>query len=57
MGIYGGVGWAKPILHRPSVTTLKKSFQQGCSLCDSEKFINQFMDHSRNNAINDFSFL
>jgi chromosomal replication initiator protein len=53
--IYGGVGLGKTHLAQSIGNETKRSFSNKVVLyVSSEKFINQFQDHSRNNAINDF---
>ena len=53
--IYGGVGLGKTHLAQAIGNEVKRSHPNKVVLyVSSEKFINQFMDHSRNNAINDF---
>ncbi|HVV06887.1 MAG TPA: chromosomal replication initiator protein DnaA, partial [Puia sp.] len=53
--IYGGVGLGKTHLAQAIGNEVKRLHQNKVVLyVSSEKFINQFMDHSRNNAINDF---
>lgn len=53
--IYGGVGLGKTHLAQAIGNEVKRSNPNKVVLyVSSEKFINQFMDHSRNNAINDF---
>lgn len=53
--IYGGVGLGKTHLAQAIGNEVKKLNQGKVVLyVSSEKFINQFQDHSRNNAINDF---
>src|SRR5689334_16044231 len=53
--IYGGVGLGKTHLAQAIGNEVKRSHPNRVVLyVSSEKFINQFMDHSRNNAINDF---
>lgn len=53
--IYGGVGLGKTHLAQAIGNEVKRS-QSGKVVLyvSSEKFINQFVDHGRNNAINDF---
>lgn len=53
--IYGGVGLGKTHLAQAIGNEVKRSNPNKVVLyVSSEKFINQFQDHSRNNAINDF---
>src|SRR5215831_9774536 len=53
--IYGGVGLGKTHLAQAIGNDVKRNQPNRVVLyVSSEKFINQFMDHSRNNAINDF---
>jgi chromosomal replication initiator protein len=53
--IYGGVGLGKTHLAQAIGNEVKRSNANKVVLyVSSEKFITQFMDHSRNNAINDF---
>lgn len=53
--IYGGVGLGKTHLGQAIGNEVKRMHQNKVVLyVSSEKFINQFQDHSRNNAINDF---
>ena len=53
--IYGGVGLGKTHLAQCIGNEVKKLHPNKIVLyVSSEKFINQFQDHSRNNAINDF---
>ena len=53
--IYGGVGLGKTHLAQAIGNEVKRSHPGKVVLyVSSEKFINQFQDHSRNNAINDF---
>lgn len=53
--VYGGVGFGKTHLAQAIGNEVKKLHPNKIVLyVSSEKFINQFMDHSRNNAINDF---
>lgn len=53
--IYGGVGLGKTHLAQAIGNDVKKVNPGKVVLyVSSEKFINQFQDHSRNNAINDF---
>ncbi len=53
--IYGGVGLGKTHLAQCIGNEVKKLNPNKIVLyVSSEKFINQFQDHSRNNAINDF---
>ncbi len=53
--IYGGVGLGKTHLVQSIGNEVKKMHPNKVVLyVSSEKFINQFQDHSRNNAINDF---
>jgi chromosomal replication initiator protein len=53
--IYGGVGLGKTHLAQAIGNEVKKQHPNRVVLyVSSEKFINQFVDHSRNNAINDF---
>jgi chromosomal replication initiator protein len=53
--IYGGVGLGKTHLAQSIGNETKRMFPNKVVLyVSSEKFINQFQDHSRNNAINDF---
>jgi chromosomal replication initiator protein len=53
--IYGGVGLGKTHLAQAIGNEVKRLHPNKVVLyVSSEKFINQFMDHSRNNAINDF---
>src|SRR5215213_4738927 len=53
--IYGGVGLGKTHLAQAIGNEVKRGQPQRVVLyVSSEKFINQFVDHSRNNAINDF---
>ena len=53
--IYGGVGLGKTHLAQAIGNEVKKVNANKVVLyVSSEKFINQFQDHSRNNAINDF---
>ena len=53
--IYGGVGLGKTHLAQAIGNEVKRSQAHRVVLyVSSEKFINQFVDHSRNNAINDF---
>ncbi len=53
--VYGGVGLGKTHLAQAIGNEVKKLHANKVVLyVSSEKFINQFQDHSRNNAINDF---
>ena len=53
--IYGGVGFGKTHLAQAIGNEVKRQHPHKVVLyVSSEKFINQFQDHSRNNAINDF---
>ena len=53
--IYGGVGLGKTHLAQAIGNEVKRLHNNKVVLyVSSEKFINQFIDHSRNNAINDF---
>ncbi len=53
--IYGGVGLGKTHLAQSIGNEVKRLHPTKVVLyVSSEKFINQFIDHSRNNAINDF---
>jgi len=53
--IYGGVGLGKTHLAQAIGNEVKRMHPNKVVLyVSSEKFINQFQDHSRNNAINDF---
>lgn len=53
--IYGGVGLGKTHLAQAIGNDVKKQHPNKVVLyVSSEKFINQFQDHGRNNAINDF---
>ncbi len=53
--IYGGVGLGKTHLAQAIGNDVKRQHPNKVVLyVSSEKFINQFVDHSRNNAINDF---
>src|SRR6476469_5184503 len=53
--IYGGVGLGKTHLAQAIGNEVKRLQPNKVVLyVSSEKFINQFVDHSRNNAINDF---
>ncbi|HEY1869771.1 MAG TPA: DnaA/Hda family protein, partial [Chitinophagaceae bacterium] len=53
--IYGGVGLGKTHLAQAIGNDIKRNHSNKVVLyVSSEKFINQFMDHGRNNAINDF---
>jgi chromosomal replication initiator protein len=53
--IYGGVGLGKTHLAQAIGNDVKRNHPNKVVLyVSSEKFINQFQDHSRNNAINDF---
>lgn len=53
--IYGGVGLGKTHLAQAIGNEVKRINANKVVLyVSSEKFINQFVDHSRNNAINDF---
>ncbi len=53
--IYGGVGLGKTHLGQAIGNEVKRMHAHKVVLyVSSEKFINQFQDHSRNNAINDF---
>jgi chromosomal replication initiator protein len=53
--IYGGVGLGKTHLGQAIGNEVKRLHQNKVVLyVSSEKFINQFIDHGRNNAINDF---
>ncbi|MCO5239212.1 MAG: chromosomal replication initiator protein DnaA [Chitinophagaceae bacterium] len=53
--IYGGVGLGKTHLAQAIGNEIKRLHAHKVVLyVSSEKFINQFVDHSRNNAINDF---
>lgn len=53
--VYGGVGLGKTHLVQSIGNEVKKLHPNKIVLyVSSEKFINQFQDHSRNNAINDF---
>lgn len=53
--IYGGVGLGKTHLAQAIGNEVKRTHSNKVVLyVSSEKFINQFQDHSKNNAINDF---
>lgn len=53
--VYGGVGLGKTHLAQAIGNEVKRLHPNKVVLyVSSEKFINQFQDHSRNNAINDF---
>jgi chromosomal replication initiator protein len=53
--VYGGVGLGKTHLAQAIGNEVKRMHPHKVVLyVSSEKFINQFQDHSRNNAINDF---
>ena len=53
--LYGGVGLGKTHLAQAIGNAVKNLHNNKVVLyVSSEKFINQFVDHSRNNAINDF---
>jgi chromosomal replication initiator protein len=53
--VYGGVGLGKTHLTQSIGNEVKRLHPNKVVLyVSSEKFINQFQDHSRNNAINDF---
>src|SRR5678815_49634 len=53
--IYGGVGLGKTHLAQSIGNEVKRLHNNKVVLyVSSEKFINQFIDHSRNNAVNDF---
>src|SRR5574338_463242 len=53
--VYGGVGLAKTHLAQAIGNEVKNLHNNKVVLyVSSEKFINQFVDHGRNNAINDF---
>lgn len=53
--VYGGVGLGKTHLAQAIGNEVKRMHPNKVVLyVSSEKFINQFVDHSRNNAINDF---
>ena len=53
--VYGGVGLGKTHLGQAIGNEVKRTHPHKIVLyVSSEKFINQFQDHSRNNAINDF---
>ncbi|MFT3946400.1 MAG: chromosomal replication initiator protein DnaA [Agriterribacter sp.] len=53
--VYGGVGLGKTHLVQAIGNEVKRQHPNKIVLyVSSEKFINQFQDHSRNNAINDF---
>jgi chromosomal replication initiator protein len=53
--LYGGTGMGKTHLVQAIGNQVKRSHPNKVVLyVSSEKFINQFQDHSRNNAINDF---
>ena len=53
--VYGGVGLGKTHLVQAIGNEVKRLYPNKVVLyVSSEKFINQFVDHSRNNAINDF---
>jgi chromosomal replication initiator protein len=53
--IYGGVGLGKTHLAQAIGNDVKRTLPNKVVLyVSSEKFINQFIDHSKNNAINDF---
>lgn len=53
--VYGGVGLGKTHLGQAIGNEVKRLHPNKIVLyVSSEKFINQFQDHSRNNAINDF---
>src|ERR1700743_1701315 len=53
--IYGGVGLGKTHLAQAIGNEVRRTHHNKVVLyVSSEKFINQFVDHSRNNAINDF---
>jgi chromosomal replication initiator protein len=53
--VFGGVGLGKTHLAQAIGNEVKKQHANKVVLyVSSEKFINQFQDHSRNNAINDF---
>lgn len=53
--VYGGVGLGKTHLAQAIGNEIKRMHPNKVVLyVSSEKFINQFIDHSKNNAINDF---
>lgn len=53
--IYGGVGWGKTHLVQAIGNEVRRLHPNKSVLyVSAEKFINQFIDHSKNNEINDF---
>ena len=53
--IFGGVGWGKTHLIQAIGNEVRRLHPNKAVLyVSAEKFINQFIDHSRNNEINDF---
>ncbi len=53
--VYGGVGLGKTHLSHAIGNKIKKNFPTKTVLyVSAEKFINQFIDHSRNNEVNNF---
>jgi chromosomal replication initiator protein len=53
--VYGGVGLGKTHLAQAIGNEVRRTHHNKVVLyVSSEKFINQFIDHSRNNAVNDF---
>jgi chromosomal replication initiator protein len=53
--VFGGVGWGKTHLVQAIGNEVRKNFPNKAVLyVSAEKFINQFIDHSKNNEVNDF---
>jgi chromosomal replication initiator protein len=53
--IYGGVGWGKTHLAQAIGNEVRRLHPNKSVLyVSAEKFINQFIDHSKNNEVNDF---
>ncbi len=53
--VYGGVGWGKTHLVQAIGNEVRRLFPNKSVLyVSAEKFINQFIDHSKNHEINDF---
>jgi len=53
--VYGGVGWGKTHLVQAIGNEVRRQHPNKSVLyVSAEKFINQFIDHSKNNEVNDF---